>query len=481
MTNSDAERLEEERELAELEARYDAGRGLVRKNGAHGLGHSSPRFAELLLRRNRPGDADTAAPVLERVLDGQIRSPDADRGRFPMLVPESWRDLNGTLFALPALVSAIEEHASRLPPALIARIEDALRLATPAVESRWQDEVFDLHRDFAAYSNVFVLYIQALVLLARHFRDDRLWSVAAGQWRRWFNQVSYYGIAEFLSPNYNHLIARALLRMQPLVPNPDWAGEVARALEYLMALQCAMHHPALGLPIVGVSRDYRNFATPGRGGFRPIMTGMAERYAPAAVWAEYCNRRYPHRAEGRAGLTPFRFSTWQMWDQGLGSMTGGHYFPQQLHLVAAAGRSPEDRAVAFLDAAPNLINGWVAQRDGRALCLFARTGMSYRHTQLRERIMTEPAPRSRPPALGLAGDWAVEMGAGGGSDFARMGSPCASARLNSAMAASARTDGSRVRSRSAKPRFAPTAPRTMPCTRVVSSSGYRTPLRRRRQ
>ncbi len=413
MKTTDTEPTAEERELTDLAARYDAARGLIRTHGAHGVGHSSPRFVELLLRRSAPGDAVTAARVLGCILDEQMPAEGADAGRFPMLIPEEWRDLNGTLFLISSLVAAVEEHAALLPAPLVARAESALRLAVTAVESRWQDEVFDVHRDFVAYSNVFVLYVQSLMLLARHFGDPRLRRAGGGQWRRWFNHVSYYGVDEFLSPNYNHIIGRALLRMQSAAPDPACAAEIGLALEYLMTLACGVQHPALGVPIAGISRDYRRFLAPGGGGFPALADGMAERWAPARAWTEYRNRQYPYGAEGRAGLTPFRFTSWQMPDHGLGSMTGGHYFPQQLHLVAAAGRSPEDRAIAFLNAEPNLINGWVAQRDGRALCLFARTGMSYRHTQLRERIVTEPAPRSRPMTLGLSGDWSADAGADG--------------------------------------------------------------------
>lgn len=394
--------------LEQLLSRFDAERGLVRKGDAHGVGHSSPVLAELLLRRNGPGDRDTAVAILEQVLARQHREDGPDQGRFPMLVPETWVDFNGTLFLVPRVLAIIEEHADLLPENLVRRLDDAMRLAAVAVERRWAEELFDVPRDFTAYSNVFVLYTQSLLLLGNHFGDERLLRTGEGQWRRWFNHVSTYGIDEFVSVNYNQIIFQALRRMQPAAPSPDVWGEMAMVMDHLCGLQYALHHPVLGLPISGVSRDYRRFVVPGEGAMPAINTGEAEAVAPPAVLEEYRNRQYPHEVTGRAGTVPFRFTSWQTPHAGLGSMTGGHYFPQQLHLIAAVGNSPTERAIAFITAdRVNVVNGYVAQEGNRALCLFARTTTSYFHTQARQCIDRLPAPRTLPPSLGLVGNWTM--------------------------------------------------------------------------
>ncbi len=394
------------RKLKTLLSRFDPERSLVRKGDVHGLAHSSMPLAELLLRRDDSGDRQTAIAIIEQVLAAQHRKPGPDYGRFPMLVPEGWRDLNGTLFLVSSAVAIVEEHAQLLPEGLVRQIEDALWVAATAVERRWQEEVFDVHRDYAAYSNIFVLYIQSLLLLGRHFDDSRLVRAGQGQWRRWFNHVSAYGIDEFVSPNYNQIILTALKRMESCAASADVQREMAMVVEHLLGLQYALHHPVLGLPISGVSRDYRLFADPGKGGLPAIADGEVDEKTPAAALQEYRNRQYPFRAAGRAGITPFRFTSWQTQHAGVGSMTGGHYFPQQLHLMIAVGDSATERAVAFTNAdASNVVNGYVAQNENRALCLFARTTTSYFHTQTRQRIDALPAARTRPPSMGFVGPW----------------------------------------------------------------------------
>ena len=52
----------------------------------------------LLLRRDQDGDRRRAASIIEAMLATQMHQPAWDRGRFPMAVPETWRDLNANLF-----------------------------------------------------------------------------------------------------------------------------------------------------------------------------------------------------------------------------------------------------------------------------------------------------------------------------------------------------------------------------------------------
>jgi len=397
--------------LPQLEAAFDPERRLIRYENRWLVAQQSLEYAILLLDRDRPGDRDRAAAILAAVLDTQGTTPDWDRGRFPMLLPEAWRDLNATLFMVPHLTDLDGRCRERLPPPLARRLHAALLAAVEPVARRWADEVFDPHRDFTAYSNIFMLYVQALLILGRHLDDERLRRDGEGQWRRWFNHVSTYGIDEFCSPTYNQVVYEALLGILQAADGEATRREARLVLDHLAALQHAFSHPLLGLEAVGSSRNYRLFVPPGEGEFRFLNHPPIAGYRPPdAVVAEFRARQYPYRATGRAGLVPFRFQSWQLPDAALGTMTGGHYFPQQIHLLAAVGKSPRERAVAFLDATPwNALNGYVCQRDGRALCLFALTPTSYQLNQCRQADPAALSPAVRPPCLGLTDAWTVSL------------------------------------------------------------------------
>jgi len=393
--------------LGELEAAFDADASLVRSGARLWVAFSSLEYAILLLRRDQAGDRQRAAAIVAAVLGAQMHEPAWDRGRFPMSLPETWRDLNANLFLAPELVEIHSQWLPLLPEALAVRFRHAVSEAAEAVERRWADELFDVHRDFKAYSNIFVLYIRALLLLGRCLGRERLRRDGESQWQRWFNHVSTYGIDEFCSPTYNEVVYDGLLGILGETAGARMRAEVTMVLDHLSALQHAVCHPLLRLGVVGTSRDYRLFVPPGGGAFRFLEhAGDASYRPPAAVLDEFRQRRYPHRVAGRAGLVPFRFQSWQERNAAMGSMTGGHYFPQQIHLMIAVGTSPTERACAFFQADPsNPINGYVCQRDGRALCLFARTPTSYRLTQLREPADELPLPGTLPPCLGLTDGW----------------------------------------------------------------------------
>ncbi len=395
--------------LQELEAAFDADACLIRSGDRLWVAFSSLEYAILLLRRDQGGDRGRAAGIIEAVLATQMQAPAWDHGRFPMSLPETWRDLNATLFMAPHLVEIYAHWLPMLPAELAARFCAAVMRAVDAVDRRWADEVFDVHRDFKAYSNIFVLYIRALLLLGRCLDNERLRRDGEAQWQRWFNHVSTFGIDEFCSPTYNEVVYEGLLGIRTVAAEPRMQAEVGLVLDHLCALQHAVSHPLLGLGVVGTARDYRLFVKPGGGAFRFLGgAGDAEYHPPAVVLEEYRRRAYPYRAAGRAGLVPFRFQTWQLRDAAMGSMTGGHYFPQQIHLMVAVGTSPTQRACAFFQADGwNPINGYVRQRDHRALCLFARTATSYRLTQLRQPVGELPLTGTQAPCLGLTPGWTV--------------------------------------------------------------------------
>ncbi|MFW6058922.1 MAG: hypothetical protein ACODAQ_01995 [Phycisphaeraceae bacterium] len=397
--------------LEELEHAFDPEAGLVRHDAERYILRESLMYACRLLRRNGEDDQARAAQILEAVWATQFTSPSWDQGRLSLRHPEGWRELNGTLFAMPYLAEVLREHAAKLPPPLLDRHREGTRQAVGALERRWADEDFDLHRDFKAYSNIFALYIQGLLLAGETFDDDRLRRDAASQWRRWFSHIGYFGIDEFVSPTYNGVVYEAVLDIAKRAPEEPVRHEARLVLDHLVTLQCALSHPKLGLPVSGASRHYRRFVTPGNGAFAYLNgDGQSAHVSPAAVRREFEQRTYPHRAEGRASLVPFRFKTWQLADAALGTMSGGYYFPQQLHALAAVGHSATQRACAFINAdVRNRINGYVHQRDGAALCVFARTVTSFHRTQHLMPDARLPAEDSLPMSIGSTGDWQMPV------------------------------------------------------------------------
>ncbi len=120
------------------------------------------------------------APYSRRVLDTQFFEPPWDYGRFPMLLPEDSRDLNAVLFLAPHLAEIHTHWLPVLPEALAERFRRAIAAAAVAVVRRWDDELFDVPRDYKAYSNIFILYILAPLLFARCLESS---ACAAMGWR----------------------------------------------------------------------------------------------------------------------------------------------------------------------------------------------------------------------------------------------------------------------------------------------------------
>lgn len=398
------------RQLQNYEAMYDRGKGLLKYNKQQSAvaQHSLP-YALLLLRRNNQADHQRAITIITAVLDHQLHEPDWERGRFPFLFPETWRDLNANLFMTPYLVAIHTHWRDKLPAPLANRFEKALYESVNIVERRWADELFDIHRDFVAYTNIFILYIRALYMLGSTLKIPRLTRDARAQWQRWFNHTSLYGIDEFTSPSYSEVVYEGLLDIRELVKNdPTIYKEVTLILDHLCTLQHALNHPLMRIEAVGVSRDYRLFVPPGQGAFAFLEHKTTQGYTPPEhVIQSFKNRQFPYRVAGRAGTNPFRFQSWQDRTAAMGSMTGGNYFPQQIHLLAAVGESPENRACAYFNAMPdNPIQGYVRQHDHRALCLYARTPTTYHRYQLRKSPeKNRPLKGTFPPCLGLTQAW----------------------------------------------------------------------------
>jgi len=301
-------------------------------------------------------------------------------GQFPMTVGARPGDLNAVLFLVPQLIELdisaraaggiVQEHAARI-----------LRRATVAAEARWDEEVFDPHRDFKLYTNVFLLYVRAMLMLGRHRDEARLVRKGLAQWKRWYFHFAYHGLDEFASPTYHGVDVEALRAIRVHAPDESVRNQATRTIEFIAAFEHAITHPRFGLFVCGSARHYRDFSNTID---KPDLThwkGDHARDVPDAVKSEFDRRVYPFRASGRAGARPFLFSTWQSEHSAVGSMTGGNYFWQQIHWMAAVGNSPIERAVAWMPGTLTPTSGHVCQRDNAALCVFHRLPHSFHRTQ----------------------------------------------------------------------------------------------------
>jgi hypothetical protein len=320
------------------------------------------------------GDAADRAAALQLV-DDLLTLQETDEssraaGGFPQLLDGEPGDLNYTMFPVPPMVALARRHGAGLPAGLAARLEEAIRLGVLGTERRWAEETFDLHRSGNAYTNAFLAYVRALLVAGLYLEDARLQRTARAQWAKWFHEVSYYGIGEFVSDYYaaDHEILKAIAQA---APDAQMAREVALAREHLDAVSRAVWHPRLQLPVSGMSRIKRTTLAQ-----RTARAGVKFNFSPARFLglpeAPPDDRTYPYAVEGRATRVPFFFRSWQLPRAGLGTMSGGHYFRQQLLCMAAAGESPERRDVLFLPFNFLSLGGFSAQAGGRALCLFTR-------------------------------------------------------------------------------------------------------------
>ncbi|MHB0939409.1 MAG: hypothetical protein ACYDCO_23010 [Armatimonadota bacterium] len=353
---------------------------------------------------------DQAARIISDLLLLQVLDEsDMVYGQFPMRPGASSGDLNACLFLLPYLLDILERHGARLPVELAVRLDAAVRRATVAAQRRWDEEVFDPHRDHKGYTNVFLMYVQGLLLSGLHYDDARLLRMAVGQWKRWFNHTAHTGIDEFVSSTYHDVDYEALRRIHACAPDVQMKRQAQLMLDYFVTLGCAVTHPLLQMAVCGSSRDYRRFLDHPHYEMACVTdAGDGEYQPPAAVKAAYRNRQFPYEASGRATSVPFLFQSWQLEHAALGSATGGNYFWQQIHCIAAAGESAERREVVFLPGAYTITNGFVRQRQGQALCLYAREPNTYLRTQ-KLRADDQIADAFGNLGVGMTDDWRVDQ------------------------------------------------------------------------
>lgn len=343
-------------------------------------------YAWLLYRAGDRQHRLRANTVLNQVFSLQDGDPESPTyGQWNWIVQDGERkaDLNNALFRADIMFTKLWEQQEKMSHATRAAFLTSCKRIVEAAKRRWETEVFDIGRDFTAYSNIFVLYVETLTLAGDRFNDARLKKIAKSQWTRWYNHISFFGIDEFASPTYNAVIFTHLMNIHAFCHDERIERESKEVLDRIYLLQSAITHPVLKLPVSGISRDYRLFLVQDDAR-STVLTAPPEGYVPPSKATEINEARsYPFEVVGKAAAMPFIFKSYQLQDAAMGSMTGGNCFQQQIHCMAAVGNSEKERAVLFLQGSNTPVNGFTDQQGMSALCVYNRLPTYWHLTQWR--------------------------------------------------------------------------------------------------
>lgn len=365
----------ERQQLDQLNRNYQADKNNVSLN-----------YAWLLYRSAREDLKFRADSVLNSVITLQDSDPESFMyGQWGWREDELGRrsgDQNNALFQAHIMFCGLWNEQDKMSSATRENFLLSCRRMTEAVVRRWDYEVFDIYRDFTAYSNAFVMYVQTFILAGERFDSERLRKQARAQWTRWYNHISFFGIDEFASPGYNRVIFYALDDIRNFSPDERIRNEAKEVMDHIYLLQSAITHPLLKLPVSGISRDYRNFYEPGDMRSEIFTRQLPASYFPPAEAVEINrNRKYPFEVIGKASAMPFIFRSYQLKDAAMGSMTGGSVFQQQIHCITAVGKNENERAVAFLQGSFTPVNGYTDQKGTSTLCVYNRLPAYWHLTQ----------------------------------------------------------------------------------------------------
>lgn len=338
-----------------------------------------------LLYRSSDENCSKADSVLVLAIAQQDQEPGAltyGHWNWSYRDGEKYVDWNNALFQAHILFCGLWDQQPKMSAAARTDFLASCQRMVEAAHRRWDYEIFDITRDHVAYSNVFAMYIQAFALAADRFNNPRFKRIARDQWARWYNHISFFGIDEFASPTYNKVIFNALLDIREFIHDERIQKEATEVMDHIYLLQSAITHPLLKLPVCGISRDYRNFTTPGDARSGVLTQQETVTYAPPKKAIEINeNRKYPFEVTGKATFVPFVFTSYQLENAAMGTMTGGAVFQQQVHCMIAAGKNENERAVAFMQGSYTPVNGYTDQSGTTALCVYNRLPTLWHLTQ----------------------------------------------------------------------------------------------------
>ena len=352
---------------------------------ASGTYKAMPADAWLFYRSSDEANNRKADAILNRFISLQdSHAKSKTFGQWPWAEGGEIGDLNVALFRAHDMFRNLWEQQSKMSASTRANYIRSCQRLLEAAKQRWNTEVFDIGRDFVAYSNIFVLWIQTLTLAGDRFNDDLLKMTAKGQWTRWYNHISFFGIDEFASPTYNYVLFNALLDIHDFCSDEQIQKETKEIMDHVYLLQSALTHPALKLPVCGISRDYRIFLKQADARSALLTADLAGYTPPDQAIEINTNRQYPFQVIGKAAINPFIFQSYQLDDAAMGSMTGGACFQQQIHCLAAVGKNENERAVVFVQGSNTPVNGYTDQKGMTVLCVYNRLPALWHLTQWRE-------------------------------------------------------------------------------------------------
>lgn len=344
-------------------------------------------YAWLLYRTGEEKNYIKADSVLNQVISIQDHDPESltyGQWGWEWKDGEKTVDYNNALFQAHIMFAGLWNEQGKMSPKTRTSFITSCNELVEAAKRRWDYEVFDIYRDFKAYSNIFAMYVQTFFLAADRFNSPRLLKLAKGQWIRWYNHISFFGIDEFASPGYNNVVFKAVLDIRDFCHDERIQKEASEVLDHIYLLQSVLTHPLLKIPVTGVSRDYRNFTTPGDVRSEILIKSVSDIYTPPLQSVELNrNRKYPFEVIGKASMNPFIFRSYQLEDAAMGSMTGGACYEQQIHCIAAVGKNENERAVVFLQGAFTPVNGYSDQIGTSCLCIYNRLPSYWHFTQWR--------------------------------------------------------------------------------------------------
>lgn len=348
---------------------------------------ASPQYAWLLYRTGDQADYLKADTVLNQFISLKDEDPEAmTYGQWGWKWQEGEKvvDFNNALFRADIMFAKLWDQQSKMSAETKKNFITSCERLLEAARRRWDTEVFDIGRDYVSYSNIFVLYIETLTLAGDRFNDARLKKMAKSQWTRWYNHISFFGIDEFASPTYNHVIFNHLMNIYDFCHDERIQKESKEVMDHIYLLQSAITHPVLKLPVSGISRDYRLFLIQGDARSE-VLTSPIEGYIPPQkAIAINSERTYPFEVIGKASIMPFIFKSYQLQDAAMGSMTGGNCFQQQIHCITAVGHDENERAVAFVQGSNTPVNGFTDQIGAATLCVYNRLPNYWHMTQWRK-------------------------------------------------------------------------------------------------
>lgn len=214
-------------------------------------------LAHALLRQRDNGSVEYAATIIESVLEAQERHPrHPHRGNWPRWVgAEEITDLNSAPFILRWLIPLLYSHGHQLPPDLLARCRESLRLAL--------EELVRMDVSIT-YTNIHVMTLFALIVGGEWLGDMDFQELGKERWSRWVRYTVESGAPrEYNSATYMGMNLTVLAKLQAMTRDPVIRLQ-ARLLYERFWLQVALH----------IHRPTRQLAGPhARCYWTPMLTG----------------------------------------------------------------------------------------------------------------------------------------------------------------------------------------------------------------